>query len=150
MELQATADVRAGCNGQGVMSSRILLVEDEILVALELEATAQDLGYEVVGIAADTQAALRLAPWADIALVDVNLRDGETGPAIGRRLAQEYGVTVVFGTANPAQLGEGVPGALGVVSKPCDERITAQVINFAQAHRDRMKGFEPPPQITLF
>lgn len=132
------------------MSSRILLVEDEILVALELEATAQDLGYEVVGIAADTQTALRMAPWADIALVDVNLRDGETGPAIGRRLAQEYGVTVVFVTANPAQLGEGVPGALGVVSKPCDERITAQVISFAQAHRDSMKGFEPPPQITLF
>jgi CheY-like chemotaxis protein len=132
------------------MGSRILLVEDEILVALELEATAQDLGYEVVGIAADTQAALRLAPGADIALVDVNLRDGETGPAIGRRLAQEYGITVVFVTANPAQLGHGVPGALGVVSKPCDERIAAQVIGFAQAHRNRMKGFEPPPQITLF
>jgi CheY-like chemotaxis protein len=132
------------------MGSRILVVEDEILVALELEATAQDLGHEVIGIAADTQAALRLAPWADIALVDVNLRDGETGPAIGRRLAQEYGITVVFVTANPAQLGEGVPGALGVVSKPCDERMTAQVISFAQAHRDRMKGFEPPAQITLF
>jgi CheY-like chemotaxis protein len=132
------------------MGSRILVVEDEILVALELEATAQDLGHEVVGIAADTQTALRLAPTADIALVDVNLRDGETGPAIGRRLAQDYGVTVVFVTANPAQLGDGVPGALGVVSKPCDERTTAQVISFAQAHRHRMKGFEPPPQITLF
>ncbi len=132
------------------MSSRILVVEDEILVALELEATAQDLGHEVIGIAADTQTALRLAPRADIALVDVNLRDGETGPAIGRRLAQEYGITVVFVTANPDQLGKGVPGALGVVSKPCDERIAAQVISFAQAHHDRMKGFEPPPQITLF
>lgn len=132
------------------MGSRILVVEDEILVALELEATAQDLGHEVIGIAADTQTALRLAPQADIALVDVNLRDGETGPAIGRRLAQDYGVTVVFVTANPAQLGEGVPGALGVVSKPCDERLTAQVISFAEAYRRRMKGFEPPPQITLF
>ena len=132
------------------MGSRILVVEDEILVALELEATAQDLGHEVIGIAADTQTALRFAPHADIALVDVNLRDGETGPAIGRRLAQDYGVTVVFVTANPAQLGDGVPGALGVVSKPCDERITAQVIGFAQAHRRRMKGFQPPPQITLF
>ncbi len=132
------------------MGSRILVVEDEILVALELEATAQDLGHEVVGIAADTQTALSLADQAEIALVDVNLRDGETGPAIGRRLAQEYGVTVVFVTANPAQLGQGVPGALGVVSKPCDERTTAQVISFAQAYRQRMKGFEPPPQITLF
>lgn len=132
------------------MGSRILVVEDEILVALELEAIAHDLGHEVVGIAADTQTALSLAPQAEIALVDVNLRDGETGPAIGRRLAQEYGITVVFVTANPAQLGQGVPGALGVVSKPCDERITAQVISFAQAHRQRMKGFEPPPQITLF
>jgi len=132
------------------MGSRILVVEDEILVALELEATAQDLGHEVIGIAADTETALRLAPHADIALVDVNLRDGETGPAIGRRLAQDYGVTVVFVTANPGQLGDGVPGALGVVSKPCDERVTAQVISFAQAHRGRMKGFQPPPQITLF
>lgn len=130
--------------------SRILLVEDEILVALELEATAQDLGHEVVGIAADTQTALQYAALADIALVDVNLRDGVTGPVIGRRLAQEYGVTVVFVTANPAQLGDGVPGALGVISKPCDERVTAEVISFAQAHRLRMKGFQPPPCITLF
>ena len=131
------------------MASRILVVEDEILVAMELEATAQDLGHEVVGIAADTETALRLAKDADIALVDVNLRDGETGPRIGGRLASEFGVTVVFMTANPARLGADIPGVLGVVSKPCTEAMTAEVIAFAE-HRRRQADMAPPKHLMLF
>jgi two-component system, response regulator PdtaR len=133
-----------------VMASRILVVEDEILVALELEATAQDCGFEVVGIAHDRPTALRLAEQADIALVDVNLRDGETGPDIGRRLANEFGVTVVFMTANPARLGRDVPGAIGVVSKPVTEEMTAQILAFAALGRERSPDTPAPRHMMLF
>ncbi|CAN5253920.1 response regulator [soil metagenome] len=132
------------------MASRILVVEDEILVAMELEAVAQDLGHVVVGIAPDTAAAFKLAAEADIAFVDVNLRNGETGPAIGLRLAQEFGLTVVFLTANPSRLGLDVPGVLGVVSKPVTEAMTAEIIDFAERRRAQQPVEQPPRQITLF
>ncbi len=131
------------------MANRILVVEDEILVAMELEATAQDCGHEVVGIAPDSAAAYKLAAQADIALVDVNLRDGETGPEIGRRLANEFGVTVVFMTANPGRLGLDVPGTLGVVSKPVTEAMTGDVLAFAALRRDRCEA-QAPAHIMLF
>jgi DNA-binding NarL/FixJ family response regulator len=101
------------------MPHRILIVEDESLVALELEATLDEMGHEIIGIAPDSTTALRLAEKApDIALVDINLRDGATGIPLGARLAQEFGVTVLFTTANPRSLGDGVPGTLGVIPKP--------------------------------
>ena len=66
--------------------------------------------------------ALALASKADIALVDLNLRDGPSGIGIGKILAQTHGVTVIFMTANPSQLGDGVSGTVGVLPKPATER----------------------------
>ena len=113
------------------MSKRVLIVEDEILVALDLEDALVGLGYEVVGIAADTREAIRLAGNADVALVDVNLRDGQTGVSIGMYLSQKHGVQVLFLTANPSQLGAGVPGAVGSLGKPCEVDAIHAAIEFA-------------------
>lgn len=132
------------------MSCRILVVEDEILVAMELEAIAEECGHQVVGIAADSITALDYAAQADIALVDVNLRDGETGPLLGRRLAEEFGLTVVFMTANPGSLGVDVPGTLGVVSKPVTERMTAEIIDFAARRRRMVPVEQHPRDLMLF
>ena len=128
----------------------ILIVEDELLVALDLEDILTSGGFQVLGFVADRKGIEAIQQPPVVALVDLNLRDGPTGNEVARALAQQFGTRIIFVTANPAQLGDGVPGALGVVSKPCDERLTAQVISFAEADRRRMKGFEPPPQITLF
>ena len=95
---------------------RALIVEDEILVALDIEDALNRLGIEVVGIAADSKAALAMAEGVDFALVDINLRDGPTGPEIAKRMAQDYGVKVVFVTANPAQIGDAE--CLGYIRKP--------------------------------
>ncbi len=100
------------------MTKKLLIVEDEILVALELEDIVQSAGFEVVGIAADRAGALRVADDADIALVDLNLRDGATGPSIGEALARDRGVRVIYITANPAQIGAAATTALGVIPKP--------------------------------
>lgn len=103
-----------------MQSPTVLIVEDEMLVAIDLEASLEEHGYRPVGIAADMSRAMELASIRpDVALVDCNLRDGPTGPIIGRMLGQTYGTTVIFLTANPAMLNEGIDGTLGVVSKPC-------------------------------
>lgn len=126
--------------------ARALIVEDEILVALDLESALTEIGIDVVGIAQDRRTALELAAGVDFALVDVNLRDGQTGPAIGRALAMEFGVKVIFVTANPALLGDGIEGAVGVMSKPfSDESISATVAFLTQREDAR-----PPRELRLF
>lgn len=98
-----------------------LIVEDEIFVALDLERILVEAGYHVCGIAADRDGALAAAPGADLAFVDVNLRDGATGPAIAKCLTEEFGVKVVFVTAHPGQIAD-PDGALGYVRKPFSEK----------------------------
>lgn len=107
------------------MTRTALIVEDEIFVALDLERILVDAGYDVAGIAADMSSAIEAAPGCGFAFIDVNLRDGTTGPAIAERMVHDFGMQVVFVTANPAQIGDG-DGALGYVRKPfCEKSILA-------------------------
>ncbi|AMJ62093.1 response regulator [Bosea sp. PAMC 26642] len=59
---------------------RVLVVEDEMTIALMIEETLLDLGAEVIGPAARLDAALQLATEAsiDAAILDVNIRGGNT------------------------------------------------------------------------
>lgn len=131
------------------MSHRILIVEDEIFVATELEDIIADMGHDPVGIASDQKSALALASSCDIAIVDLNLRDGPTGTSIGKILAQTHGVTVMFVTANPSQLGDGVPGTIGVLPKPATERDVREAIEFAIARR-HAENAPRPRRLKLF
>lgn len=130
--------------------SRVLIVEDEIFVALDIENILLSSGFTVSGIAADRKAALALADECDVALVDINLRDGPTGPAIATELAERHGVKVVFVTANPAQIGEAESVATAIVSKPFRsetivhsvQRAARQASRFGM-DRDDMTAFIP-------
>lgn len=131
------------------MSCRILIVEDEIFVATEIEQIVSEMGHQPIGIAADKKSALRHASEAELALVDLNLRDGATGIEIGKILAQTHGASVIFLTANPSQLGAGVPGTIGVVSKPVSERDLREIVDFATAHRSAAQA-QAPRRLRLF
>ncbi|MBY3182811.1 response regulator [Rhizobium laguerreae] len=131
-----------------LMKQRVLIVEDEFLIALDLEATVEGMGMQVAGLANDREQALRLAPLADIAFVDVNLADGPTGPEIGRRLAQEHGIAVVFMTGNPV-VADGVKGAVGVVQKPVMPSVVEQLVKYLAARRVGMFAVVPS-QMTVF
>lgn len=131
------------------MKRKILVVEDEIFVAAEIEHVIEEMGFTAVGIAADERSALALATQADVALVDLNLQDGPTGIRIGRILAQTHGVTVLFMTANPSQLGEGVPGTVGVLPKPVTDRDLRAAVAYAVARHDAAEA-TPPPRLKLF
>lgn len=129
---------------------RILIVEDEFIVALNLRQMMSGMGFEVIGIAPDAATAERLAEAKpDIALVDLNLRDGPTGPQIGAKLSQQHGTSVLFLTANASQLGEGIKGTVGVVSKPVDEDSIESVLEFLVKHRVGEPA-SPPPSLRLF
>lgn len=103
------------------MAKKVLIVEDEIFVALEIEDVVRRAGFTVSAIAADRAGAMAAAPDSDFAFVDLNLRDGLTGPAIGHALSSLFGVQVIYVTANPAQIGAAQEAALGVITKPFRE-----------------------------
>ena len=130
---------------------RVLIVEDQALLAMELELVLGESGCEVVGCAMDKAGALAIADRErpQLALVDINLLDGMTGPAIAEYLVREFGIAVIFLTANPEQIPDGFAGALGAVSKPFDEAtIRAAVVFARQFIHDRTLG-EPPRRFRL-
>lgn len=111
----------------------VLIVEDEIFVALDVERVLEEAGFTVVGVAADRQEAMMRADGAKLAFIDVNLRDGMTGPTIACTLADTHGATVIYLTANPAQIDPVANGAVGVLRKPFSEASLVTVANAVAA-----------------
>jgi CheY-like chemotaxis protein len=131
-------------------NARILIVEDEWLVAANIEAVLEDQGHQSIGIAADTETALQLAQKKpDLALVDINLRDGPTGPDIAERLYRDHGVPILFVTANP-RMSPGLTGAIGVLSKPCGDATVAAAVDYVLKLRQGRRPPAPPAGLTLF
>ena len=77
---------------------RVLIVEDEMLVAMNIEDMLLDLGHEVAGLAGRLDAAIALASEAefDLAMLDVNLA-GEASFPVARILA-DRGIPFLFAT----------------------------------------------------
>lgn len=90
------------------MSFNVLIVENQPLLALNLQDAVEELGHHTIGIASNMYQALFLSEGADVALVEVNLEDGPRGPIVGRSLA-EADVTVLFMTSDPGAIRAGCP-----------------------------------------
>lgn len=88
----------------GSEGRRVLLVEDQVLIAMSLEAELKDFGFEVTGIAPDVATALRMIQQdpPDLAVLDVNLRRETSIPVAQALLA--LGVHFVFATGYGADI----------------------------------------------
>ena len=125
-----------------------LIVQDEVLVALDLESAMADLGYQVCGIATNDSRArcLAMQDHPDIVLMDV-LSGGREGIETGRWLREVCGTSVVFVTSQVdadtvQRIHERVPGA-PVVSKPFYRDRLAEAIATAVPHVGRRQRTEP-------
>jgi DNA-binding response OmpR family regulator len=109
---------------------KVLIVEDEPLFAMDLEAQLSQMGHMVIGIAPDAQTAFGLADETrpDLALVDLNLSDGLTGPQIASELSRDKGMAVVFVTGSPDQIPPDYAGAIGAITKPWSLKALEQVV----------------------
>jgi len=133
---------------------KVLIVEDEILLAMDLEAHLEALGQDVVGVASDAAGAFDLAEAEapDLALVDINLRDGRSGPRIASELARKHDTLVVFVTGSPEQIPSDYAGAVGAVLKPWDPITIKQLIAFVRAYSGANTDInppEPPPRMNI-
>jgi DNA-binding NtrC family response regulator len=117
-------------------SARILVVEDEAVVALDVEDRLSRLGHTVVGTADTCASALALAADVrpDLVLMDIALRDGPDGIATAEQLRAELGVPVVFVTAfadtETLERAKRV-SPHGYIVKPFDERDLRATIEIA-------------------
>jgi signal transduction histidine kinase len=83
------------------MSQNILIVEDERIVAMEIEEQVRSLGYNVIGPAASAVAALRLCETAepDLALMDIRIEGDRDGIECVESLRRRFDVPVIYLTA---------------------------------------------------
>ena len=81
---------------------KILIVEDEPLIAMHIELMVEDFGYHVCGIAASAQEAISLAASErpHIALMDIHLAGGSSGIDAAQELFQRHGISCIFLSAN--------------------------------------------------
>lgn len=133
---------------------RILVVEDEALIALELEFLLEDLGHVTVGVASSSAEAIMLGAETqpDVALVDIHLLDGPTGVEVARRLSADARTTVLFMTANAKRIPPDFAGAVGVIAKPYSERVVVNALAYVAECRagrapasDATDGFHLAP-----
>ena len=81
---------------------RVLIVEDEFLIAMELEMLLTDFGHEVVGTAATEAEALALAEdrRPEVATVDLRLQGGDRGDRLAFALREKHDIAAIMMSGN--------------------------------------------------
>lgn len=103
---------------------QVAIVEDELMVALTLEAMLEELGHQVVGLYARGEDAVPalLDEAVDMICMDINLGSGIDGVETARRLRERQPATILFisaysDAATKARIADLVPGAT-LLTKP--------------------------------
>ena len=87
--------------GESDKRARILVVEDESIVALDMRNQLVELGYEVVALAASGEDAVAsaFALHPDLVLMDIRLKGDMDGVEAAERIRREYDIPIIFITA---------------------------------------------------
>jgi CheY-like chemotaxis protein len=129
-EVAADADAARAAMA-AAMRCRVLIIEDEPLIAMHLETIVADMGHEAVGIATTHREAVALADaeQPDLVLADVQLADGSSGIEAVAEILETMEAPVVFITAYPERLLTGErPEPTWLVTKPFEAgTVTATV-----------------------
>ena len=100
--------VQIALNEMGrAIRGRVMIIEDETIIAMDLKGIVQAMGHEVTGIARTHSAAIQLAGerQPDLILADIQLADGSSGiDAVNELLGSLGDIPVIFITAFPERL----------------------------------------------
>ncbi len=123
--------------------TRILVVEDESLVARDIQNMLKGLGYEVTAVVTSGELALERAAAdpPDIALMDIVLKGEIDGIAAAEKLWEEHGIPVIYLTAYADDLTfqrAKATGPFGYLLKPFEERELQTTVEMA-LYKSRME-----------
>ena len=127
-------------------SMKVPIVEDEMLLAMDMEAMVEDSGHHVLTEAASIEEMLALPDDIDpqLAFIDIHLAHGSDGLEVCRLVQKRWPNTlIVFVTANVSKIPDDFVGAHGVIAKPFSH---AGVVNAIRYLADGM--FDPPPSVA--
>ncbi|MEJ6396711.1 response regulator [Yoonia sp. 208BN28-4] len=116
------------------VKGRVMIIEDEPIIAADLTAIVSDLGHEVTGVARTHKEAIELADeaTADLILADIQLADNSSGIEAVNELLQKMDVPVIFITAFPERLLTGDrPEPAFLISKPFQEAQVQSAVSQA-------------------
>lgn len=123
---------QAGREISDQISAKVMIIEDEPMIALDIETLVTEIGHEVVGIAATRSEANRLARKTNpgIILSDIQLADGSSGIDAVNDILKDRTVPVIFITAYPERLltGDRAEPAF-LITKPFQPEMVKAVIS---------------------
>jgi DNA-directed RNA polymerase specialized sigma24 family protein len=129
------------------MATEILIIEDEPLIAMDLEALVEGLGHNVTGVARTRTEAIKLAEGRrpGLILADIQLADGSSGLDAVNDLLKTFEVPVIFITAYPERFLTGErPEPAFLIAKPFQpanvSAVISQALFFQQSARRRDKA----------
>lgn len=102
-------------------STKVLIIEDEPIISLDLQSIVREMGHTVAAIATTRDEAVRAARKTEpgLVLADIKLADGSSGIDAVRQILSEVEVPIVFITAYPERLLTGErPEPTFLVTKP--------------------------------
>ncbi|WP_299045772.1 response regulator [uncultured Tateyamaria sp.] len=117
------------------VSGRVMIIEDEAIISMDLESIVTDMGHRVTGVARTRERAVQLAEEenADLILSDIQLADNSSGiDAVNDILARSGDRPVIFITAFPERLLTGTgPEPAFLISKPYTEAQVKSAVSQA-------------------
>ena len=125
------------------VATKVLIIEDEPLIAMDIQAMVEDLGHTVTGIARTHDEAVRMVgeERPGIVLADIQLADGSSGLDAVNEILQQLSVPVIFITAFPERLLTGErPEPAFLVTKPFEPSAVSALISQALFFQDGVKN----------
>lgn len=116
------------------VATSILIIEDEPLIAMDIEQLVESLGHKVVGIARTRDEAVKLFKKSKpgLVLADIQLADGSSGIDAVNDILAGHSVPVIFITAFPERLLTGLrPEPTFLVTKPFNPDMVKALISQA-------------------
>jgi DNA-directed RNA polymerase specialized sigma24 family protein len=116
------------------IATEVLIIEDEPLIAVDIEGLVENLGHNVLGIARTHREAVRLAKTKapGLILADIQLADGSSGLDAVNELLKSFEVPVIFITAYPERFLTGErPEPAFLIPKPFQPATVSAVISQA-------------------
>jgi two-component system cell cycle sensor histidine kinase/response regulator CckA len=125
------------------MTARILVIEDDSIVSMEIQYTLESLGYQVAGIASSGQAAIEQAAETrpDLVLMDIKLKGAMDGVEAAVKIGERFDIPVIYLTAYADQdtlRRAKITEPYGYIIKPFEERELHTAIEMA-IYKHRME-----------
>ncbi|URW76896.1 response regulator [Sphingomonas donggukensis] len=114
--------------------ARVLIIEDEPIIAMDIEAIVRDQGHEVTGVAVtrDEAVALAMEDRPGLVLADIQLADDSSGIDAVKDILAKFDVPVIFITAFPERLLTGErPEPTFLITKPFQRATVKAAISQA-------------------